>query len=104
MVRRLYRKSRLLQLPNYPRLPHITGEDSLLTSIQLCFGAMVVQVIQGGSGDLRTQYPSLTFLVAAFFFPIGLIMLVLTGQDLCTANFSKSTARQSHNLLGHRLM
>lgn len=49
---------------------------------------MVVQVIQGGAGDLRTQYPGLILLVAAFFFPVGLIMLVLTGQDLCTANFS----------------
>lgn len=54
---------------------------------------MVVQVIQGGSGDLRTQYPGLITLVAAFFFPVGLIMLVLTGQDLCTANFSVSPSR-----------
>lgn len=52
---------------------------------------MVVQVIQGGAGDLRTQYPGLILLVAAFFFPVGLIMLVLTGQDLCTANFSMSS-------------
>lgn len=48
---------------------------------------MLVQVIQGGSGSLRTDYPGLITLVAAFFFPVGLIMLVLTGQDLCTANF-----------------
>jgi len=48
---------------------------------------MVVQLIQGGSGDLRTNYPGLINLLAATFFPIGLIMLVLTGQDLCTANF-----------------
>jgi formate/nitrite transporter FocA (FNT family) len=48
---------------------------------------MLVQVIQGGSGTLRTDYPGLITLVAAFFFPVGLIMLVLTGQDLCTANF-----------------
>jgi formate/nitrite transporter FocA (FNT family) len=51
---------------------------------------MVVQLIQGGSGDLRTNYPGLINLLAATFFPIGLIMLVLTGQDLCTANFSTS--------------
>lgn len=54
---------------------------------KLCFGAMLVQFIQGGSGTLRTDYPSLITLLAAFFFPVGLIMLVLTGQDLCTANF-----------------
>jgi hypothetical protein len=52
---------------------------------------MVVQLIQGGSGNLRTEYPSLINLLSAFFFPVGLIMLVITGQDLCTANFSKST-------------
>jgi formate/nitrite transporter FocA (FNT family) len=51
---------------------------------------MVVQLIQGGSGSLRTEYPGLITLLAATFFPIGLIMLVLTGQDLCTANFSTS--------------
>jgi formate/nitrite transporter FocA (FNT family) len=51
---------------------------------------MVVQLIQGGSGDLRINYPGLINLLAATFFPIGLIMLVLTGQDLCTANFSTS--------------
>jgi formate/nitrite transporter FocA (FNT family) len=30
-------------------------------------------------------------LVGAFFFPVGLIMLVLTGQELVTANFSEWT-------------
>jgi len=51
------------------------------------FGALVFQIVQGGSGTLRTDYPSLITLLGAFFFPIGLIMLVLTGQDLVTANF-----------------
>lgn len=54
---------------------------------------MVVQVIQGGSGTLRADYPGLIMLIASFFFPVGLIMLVLTGQDLCTANFSASQSR-----------
>lgn len=31
-------------------------------------------------------------LVGAFFFPVGLIMLVLTGQELVTANFSEWTS------------
>ncbi|GMK57966.1 hypothetical protein CspeluHIS016_0408000 [Cutaneotrichosporon spelunceum] len=52
----------------------------------LVFGAMLVQIIQGGSGTLRTDYPALISLVSAFFFPIGLIMLVLTGQELVTAH------------------
>ncbi|KAK6907629.1 hypothetical protein L486_05548 [Kwoniella mangroviensis CBS 10435] len=53
----------------------------------LNFGAMSVQIFQGGAGTLRTDYPSIINLVAALIFPIGLIMLVLTGQELCTANF-----------------
>jgi formate/nitrite transporter FocA (FNT family) len=74
--------------------------------LQLCFGAMLVQIVTAGSGTLRTDYPSLITLIAAFFFPVGLvrrlslldrefrlrvcqIMLVLTGQELCTANFSE---------------
>ena len=52
----------------------------------LVFGAMLVQIIQAGSGTLRTNYPALISLVSAFFFPIGLIMLVLTGQELVTAH------------------
>jgi len=34
---------------------------------------MLVQLIQGGSGTLRTEYPALITLVAAFFFPVGLV-------------------------------
>lgn len=40
---------------------------------KLCFGAMLVQVIMGGSGTLRTDYPGLILLLAAFFFPVGLV-------------------------------
>ena len=57
---------------------------------QLCFGAMLVQLIQGGSGTLRTDYPALINLLAAFFFPVGLLMLVLTGQELVTAHLSET--------------
>lgn len=58
-------------------------------SVQVCFGAFLVQTWQGGSGTLRTDYPAVVSLVGAFFFPVGLIMLVLTGQELVTANFSE---------------
>lgn len=49
---------------------------------------MLVQLIQAGSGSLRTEYPALISLLSAFFFPFGLVMLVLTGQELLTAHFS----------------
>lgn len=50
---------------------------------------MLVQLIQGGSGTLRTDYPALISLLAAFFFPVGLLMLVMTGQELVTAHLSE---------------
>ena len=34
---------------------------------------MVYQLIQAGSGTLHTNYPSIITLVAAFFFPVGLV-------------------------------
>ncbi|OCF30508.1 hypothetical protein I316_07836 [Kwoniella heveanensis BCC8398] len=66
---------------------HITFFKAWMAAWMLCFGAMIVQLFQGGSGTLRTDYPSVINLVAALLFPVGLIMLVLTGQELCTANF-----------------
>lgn len=58
----------------------------------LCFGAMLVQLIQGGSGTLRTDYPSLISLLSASFFPVGLLMLVMTGNELVTAHLSGCAA------------
>lgn len=49
---------------------------------------MLVQLIQGGSPGLKAENPALLNLVAAFFFPVGLLMLVLTGQELLTAHLS----------------
>ncbi|RSH93682.1 hypothetical protein EHS25_006329 [Saitozyma podzolica] len=63
------------------------GEKKAKQAYHVCFGAFLVQTWQGGSGTLRTDYPSVVSLVGAFFFPVGLIMLVLTGQELVTANF-----------------
>lgn len=56
-------------------MSHLPEDRSLSLIFQLCFGAMLVQVIQAGSGTLRTDYPSLILLVAAFFFPVGLVRI-----------------------------
>lgn len=53
---------------------------------QLSFGAMLVQLIQGGSGTLRTDYPGIITLVAAFFFPVGLVRDLLALDTLPTMN------------------
>lgn len=80
--------------------------DVLFLTGKVCTGALILQIIIGGSGTLRTDYPGLITLVGAFFFPVGLvshqitqnmrvrahrkIMLVLTGSELCTAHFSET--------------
>ncbi|WWC68371.1 uncharacterized protein I206_102296 [Kwoniella pini CBS 10737] len=66
---------------------YITFFKAWMAAWMLNFGAMSVQIFTGGTGTLRTQYPGIINLVAALIFPMGLIMLVLTGQELCTANF-----------------
>lgn len=49
---------------------------------------MLYQVVQAGSPGLRETNPALVTLVGALFFPIGLIMITITGQDLLTAHLS----------------
>lgn len=51
---------------------------------------MLVQLIQAGSPGLKAENPALLSLIAAFFFPVGLLMLVFTGQELLTAHLSTS--------------
>lgn len=51
---------------------------------------MLVQMIQAGSPTLKSENPALLNLLAAFFFPVGLLLLVLTGQELLTAHLSAS--------------
>lgn len=46
--------------------------------------------MHGGGGVLETQAPAITNLLAALFFPIPLLMILITGQELITANMSGS--------------
>ena len=43
-------------------------------------------VLAGGSPTLRSENPGLVKIVAGFVFPTGLVMIVLQGQELVTAN------------------
>lgn len=56
---------------------------------QLCFGAMLVQFIQSGCPSLKASNPALVNLLAASLFPVGLLMLFLTGNELLTAHLSE---------------
>ncbi|KAL7420620.1 hypothetical protein Q5752_004571 [Cryptotrichosporon argae] len=66
---------------------HITFFKAWMAGWMVTFGAVLVQIIQGGAGTARTNFPSLVTVVSSVFFPVGLIMLFLTGQELVTANF-----------------
>lgn len=54
------------------------------------FGANLVHVMHGTGGIIEEQAPAITNLLAALFFPIPLLMILMTGQELITANLSES--------------
>ncbi|GMK57979.1 hypothetical protein CspeluHIS016_0500110 [Cutaneotrichosporon spelunceum] len=65
---------------------YVTFFKAWMAGWMLCFGAMLVQLILSGSPGLKAENLALISLIAAFFFPVGLLMLVLTGQELLTAH------------------
>lgn len=62
---------------------------------QIGFGANLVHVMHGTGGVIEEQAPAITNLLAALFFPIPLLMILMTGQELITANLSESTRELS---------
>lgn len=45
--------------------------------------------MHGTGGVLEEQAPVITGFLAALFFPIALLMILMTGMELITANLSK---------------
>lgn len=68
---------------------------------QLCFGAMLVQLVQSGCPALKSSNPALVNLLAASLFPVGLLMLFLTGNELLTAHLSESLQQVPKHTLAH---
>jgi len=54
--------------------------------IFLSFGGLLSIVVAGGSPSLTTSNPGLVKILAGFVFPVGLVMIVLQGQELLTSN------------------
>jgi len=52
----------------------------------LSFGGLLSEVIQGGSPSINTNNPGLLKVLGGFVFPVGLVMIVLSGQELLTSN------------------
>jgi len=54
--------------------------------VYLSFGGLLSEVIQGGSPTINTNNPGLLKVLGGFVFPVGLVMIVLSGQELLTSN------------------
>jgi len=52
----------------------------------LSFGGLLSEIIQGGSPTINTNNPGLLKILGGFVFPVGLVMIVLNGQELLTSN------------------
>jgi formate/nitrite transporter len=65
---------------------HLTFIKALLGGWMIGFGANLVHVMHGGAGRLATEAPVIVNFLAAAFFPIPLLMILITGMELITAN------------------
>ncbi|KAK4955723.1 hypothetical protein LTR10_006662 [Elasticomyces elasticus] len=59
---------------------------SFLGGVFISLGALTDLVILSGSPGLRESNPSLAAMIAAFTFPTGFVLIILTNVELCTSN------------------
>ncbi|KAM5543107.1 hypothetical protein V8D89_002981 [Ganoderma adspersum] len=59
---------------------------AVTAGVMLSFGGLLSEVIGGGSGGINTSNPGLVKFFSGAVFPVGLIMIVLQGQELLTSN------------------
>jgi formate/nitrite transporter FocA (FNT family) len=59
---------------------------SFLGGVYLSFGAFLYLVVGGGSARLNSSNPSLLRIIEGLVFPIGLVIIVLTGTELFSGN------------------
>ncbi|KAK0364657.1 hypothetical protein LTR91_008208 [Friedmanniomyces endolithicus] len=59
---------------------------SFLGGVFISLGALTDLVIISGSPGLRASNPSLATMIAAFTFPVGFVLIILTNVELCTSN------------------
>ncbi|KAM6502201.1 Formate/nitrite transporter [Amanita muscaria] len=58
---------------------------AVLAGVMLSFGGLLSQVISASPG-LAASDPGLLKVISGFVFPVGLVMIVLQGQELLTSN------------------
>jgi len=59
---------------------------AFLAGVMLSFGGLLSEIIQGGSPGLTASNPGIVKILGGFVFPVGLVMIVLQGQELLTSN------------------
>jgi formate/nitrite transporter len=59
---------------------------SFLAGAMLSFGGLLSEVLQGGAAGLTATNPGIVKVLGGFVFPVGLVMIVLQGQELLTSN------------------
>lgn len=57
----------------------------------LSIGGLFLIILGGGAPGLATSYPGVQKALGAFVFPIGLVIIVVAGLELCTSNFMVMT-------------
>jgi len=59
---------------------------AFMAGAMLSFGGLLSEVLQGGAAGLTSSNPGIVRVLGGFVFPVGLVMIVLQGQELLTSN------------------
>jgi len=59
---------------------------AFLAGVMLSFGGLLSEIIQAGSAGINASNPGLVKVMGGAVFPVGLVMIVLQGQELLTSN------------------
>lgn len=59
---------------------------SFLGGVFISIGGLFDVIVAGGAVSLRANNPSIATLIAAFTFPIGFVLVILTNVELVTSN------------------
>ncbi|KAG8721179.1 hypothetical protein FRC08_015292 [Ceratobasidium sp. 394] len=59
---------------------------SFIAGVFLSFGGLLHVIIVGGSAGISSTNPGLVKILGGMVFPVGLVMIVLQGQELLTSN------------------
>jgi formate/nitrite transporter FocA (FNT family) len=59
---------------------------AFLGGVYLSFGGFLYLIVGGGSAGLTASNPGLVRIIEGLVFPVGLVLIVLTGTELFTGN------------------